>query len=325
MNTPFCIQIELTQGCNLRCKFCAVAHAYKPNRYKYMSLDTAHIIADRIKESKWNPRIEFAMHGEPLLNPNWSEIIAVISSANRKLHITLLTNGSVIAKMGLPEIADSFFSAGGSTLGIDMYKEHPVSSYIRKIITDNSYDLDYDIRYYPSDKNANPHARSKDKFIALISDITENTTGTYSKLSNHAGIAGELDFSVKDKPCVKPFREMGICWDGSVNICCNDFCGECKLGNIHKSSLPEIWDCDVINAYRRMLLDKGHLLRPCHGCDYTGYCLGLLPGQKGKLKLEPFSETDKKLIQQNLNPISAYSKEVIMRFKEYDSNHEHDI
>jgi MoaA/NifB/PqqE/SkfB family radical SAM enzyme len=99
-----------------------------------MSLDTAHMIADRIKESKWNPRIEFAMHGEPLLNPNWSEIISVISTANRKLHITLLTNGSVIAKMGLPGIANSFFSAGGSTLGIDMYKERPIFAKLSQII-----------------------------------------------------------------------------------------------------------------------------------------------------------------------------------------------
>ena len=312
---PFCLQLELTQGCSMRCPFCAVTYVYPKNSYKYMTLDTAELIAERLKESGWNCRIEFAMHGEPMQNDNWDKIISIIRNKNLKLQIMMLTNGVEVVNKGLENIGTRFFKAGGNILGIELYN----ADYSEAILSDiDVYGLDecFTIRHYPADLKGNPHQRTHDKFITLISNIAETEHGTHSKLSNHAGMCGELDYSADKKPCVKPFREMGICYDGSVNICCNDFAAQCVIGNVKDKSLNEIWNSDILHAYRRMLLSEGHKLRPCHGCDYTGYRIGLLPDKLGKKVLDPFSPADEQLITQNLRPVKTANKTVNRRFED---------
>ena len=82
---PFAIQIELTEGCNLFCKFCGIRGIRnKPHRYKFMSLEYSKNIAKQIRKANWQSRIEFAMHGEPTMNPRLLEIIKVHSKKLKK-------------------------------------------------------------------------------------------------------------------------------------------------------------------------------------------------------------------------------------------------
>ena len=73
---PNSIQIELTEGCNLACSFCGIQsireneadgpqniHGKASAPYRYLTIERARSICDRIKEAGWNPRLEFAMHG----------------------------------------------------------------------------------------------------------------------------------------------------------------------------------------------------------------------------------------------------------------------
>ena len=44
--SPFAVQIELTEGCNLFCKFCGIRGIRKkPNDFKFMSLEVSKNIA----------------------------------------------------------------------------------------------------------------------------------------------------------------------------------------------------------------------------------------------------------------------------------------
>ena len=288
---PFCIQIELTQGCNLRCKFCGVTYAYKNDpKPKFMTLETAHKVADRIAESGWNPRLEFAMHGEPLLNPQWDSIIRIIRDKNPKLSILLLTNGVIVSRDGVNSIADRFFAAGGNTLGIELYRDYP---YADKIINEINDEL-MDVFSYPHCIKANPHQRYHGKRIILIEDIQLNTEGNHAHISNHGGLSAPMDYSTETRRCYKVFKEMGICHDGMVNICCTDFMRKTNCGNIHDMTLEDIWNCELWWAYRRMLYHKGHECGICRGCDYVGSPCGLK--FDGMRSAGEYTEADKQLI-----------------------------
>lgn len=298
---PFCIQVELTHGCPLRCPFCAVSY-YKDRNYRFMSLETAELFSTMLAESGWNPRIEFAMHGEPTINPDWDKIIAVIRKNNPNLSMLMLTNGYQCQNGKLEEVVNRFYDAGGNTIAIDMYHGK-----ISEDIMNQDYAYFECEIYDGSEPDNNPHRRFNGKRAILIKDIRENTTGTHHKFENHAGITG-IDTENQHKPCVKPFREMGICYDGSVNICCCDFANECVIANIHDVlSLDDIWNSELMLAYRRMLLSGERTFRPCKGCNAVGNRIGLLPDKKGQHKelIGKFSSADADIIV-NRTPSQEY-------------------
>lgn len=289
---PFCIQVELTHGCPLRCPFCAVSY-YKDRNYRFMSLETAELFSTMLAESGWNPRIEFAMHGEPTMNPDWDKIVAIIRKNNPKLSMLMLTNGYRCQNGKLEEVVNRFYDAGGNTIAIDMY-HGKISEEIYKQDYAIWEALSYDGTYAPF----NPHKRFTGKRLILIEDIRDNTSGTHYKFENHAGITG-IDTENQNKVCVKPFREMGICYDGTVNICCCDFANECAIANIHDVlSLDAIWNSELMLAYRRMLLSGNRKYRPCKGCNAVGNRIGLLPDKKGQQKdlIGKFTPEDEALI-----------------------------
>jgi radical SAM protein with 4Fe4S-binding SPASM domain len=43
------------------------------------------------------------------------------------------------------------------------------------------------------------------------------------------------------KPCTRVWRTFTILWNGDVALCCLDFEGEVKLGNMNQASMTGIW------------------------------------------------------------------------------------
>lgn len=302
---PFSIQIELTKGCNLQCTFCGInGFQEKPNsNLEFMSLDTATAIASEIDMAGWNSRIEFAMHGEPTLNPKWLEIINVFRTNLHKNQIMVTSNGGGIVKSkDINGTILKFFESGGNILAIDEYQGINLCDKIRKGIDDFELD-DSGIRVYeyPEEKEGNPHRRTNHNFLSFIAPIDITKEGTHANLNNHCGSGGELDLSMSDKRCAKPFREMSFNWDGSVNLCCNDFIGEYNCGNIIDSSIEDIWNSPYFNSARKflMLADRS-ALRPCRGCTAKSHRVGLLPDKKGKVDMDSPTQEDKDIIMEAL-------------------------
>ena len=87
---------------------------------------------------------------------------------------------------------------------------------------------------------------------------------------------------------------MSIRWDGNIAICCNDWVGEYKCGNIMKQPLDEIWQNEAFYSARQKLYYGMRDFGPCKGCDNTTLRNGLLPDRMGKKTLPgPDEYTDK--------------------------------
>ena len=119
--------------------------------------------------------------------------------------------------------------AGLNVLFLDNYDRIKIVDKIQE-----RYDGPYPVYQYPADSQANPHRRRKvsEHDIVVGMDLTLATNGTHAQVSNHAGNAFPLNHEQDGKRCAKPFREMSIRWDGNVAVCCNDWVGWYKCGNV---------------------------------------------------------------------------------------------
>jgi len=275
---PFAIQVEFTEGCNLFCKFCGI-RGIRDNvkEFNFMSIECAANIARQIKKAKWNPRIEFAMHGEPTLNPSYLEIIGVFRSILSNHQLTILTNGTGLLPKPKKKI-DKLFYAGVNIIAIDNYKHNPYSKKIIKEVKGESYS-----------GSQSPHTRfpKNTNKVIYIQDIREAKGGGHSVLNNHCGCAFPPLLVSLNKRCAKPFRELSIRYNGKIALCCNDWRGYYSCGRIRKNGdLEDIWNGKEFSIVRKLLYHNNRNFIPCKWCDALSYRVGFLPDKMGKKEVE---------------------------------------
>lgn len=307
---PFCVQVELTEGCNLRCSFCGVNGIRGEARtYKFMTPRTATNTAKALAQNGWTARLEFAMHGEPTMHPDAAKIVGIFRAALPRSSMLMLSNGGGLLPDPASKIA-ALFDAGLNTLGMDEYEGITL---VPKIVAQlRKADFVVPILTYPDDAKGNPHARQHHKSMRLvhIRPIDVSTSGTHATLNNHCGSGAPLNDHGVGKPCAKPFREMSVRWDGGVAVCCNDWRGQLKLGNMNDDTLDHIWNGPVVQAARRKLVLGQRDFGPCKGCDAVSYRVGLLPDKMGKVTLARPTKKDNELLATPQKPMAKAVKRV---------------
>jgi len=123
---PWVVQPELVQGCSMRfgkgpgglCSFCGITAIRKgPGNYLYMTVMTAQRLAEQIAEFCPNARVEFAMRGEPLMNPNHNQIFSIFRLMLPDTSLMVTTNGDTLRSTEtnptrMQDKLDSLFNAG---------------------------------------------------------------------------------------------------------------------------------------------------------------------------------------------------------------------
>lgn len=286
---PNSIKIELTQGCNLKCPFCPISTGiYKG--FEFMSIETAEVLSDGIKEAGWNSRIDYSMRGEPTLNPNWKKITKILRDNLERNSILMLTNGAglMYGKGPVENIKDGFGS-GLSVIGIERYQN---SKIWKRIL--NEIEGKFTVEFYPeSGAEANPHRRYPwgENKVVFIEDISVATSGTHNTIANMAGAVGEKVKEPIKERCVRPFREFIVYHNGKVPICCLQWKEVLIMGNIRKESMVDIWNSDKFDEVRRRLYWEDRNFPPCDVCDSPGgYRKGLLPDRMGKRSMKRLGE-----------------------------------
>lgn len=281
-DAPYCFQIELTEGCSRICGFCGInAIRLKPGSYKHLHEDLAGKIALDVQQLNPEARIEFAMHGEPLMNPNYERIFSIFRALLPKANMMVTTNGVRFMKdmqVGL----DRVFASGIDFVMLDTY--YPERDQLREaasklvgITVKDFYDELAPAGWSPY---AN-HRRKYQRFVCLMDDIgARDGEHPTRKLHNHSG-SNPLGQEVREplaKTCTKPFREMSVTWNGEVRLCCEDWVGDYVCGNVEEATLAEIWRGPAFEAARTFLQNKRRDFGACQNCDAgSGMRVGLLP------------------------------------------------
>ena len=277
VDRPWSIQIELTQGCNRQCSFCGV-QGIAHNPISHMSVELAELLSDQCSAYIPDRRYEFAMHGEPTLNPNHLEILRMFRNKLPKAQMQLTTNGYSILKSNGDALEDILEIV--DFIVLDTY--YPERDKLREIVATSG------IPVYENCTRTSPYANHHRKVVGIflmddlgvVSGIKKNRV-----IFNHAGNA--LGQPVPEKPlekkCTNVFREISVCYNGDVCGCCMDFGHEYVVGNVLEKHLKDIWGSVEFEALRVALYNKERGFSPCNRCNYPGGMRQGLLEPKGKL------------------------------------------
>lgn len=266
-----------------------------------MSTSLAEKIA--VDMNSWLPkvRIEFAMQGEPLVNPNVTDILSTFHKNFPTAQLLITTNSDPLKDdfnesdrlSATPHIfrghvqkdrIKSLFDAGAHTL---LVNDYDANDQMLKDLQDIASSLGVSYFNY-HEKGISPWSyRGTDHQEIVVMRWMEHLEDNDTKraLNNQAGNAltkviehyrplRELPMKAR---CQLPFRELEIKQDGAITSCCMQWGRDMIIDFFPNHSLQEIWESQKFITVRKLLYEKERgLLAPCKGCDYVPFKTGLL-------------------------------------------------
>ncbi|MBF0501987.1 MAG: radical SAM protein [Candidatus Riflebacteria bacterium] len=280
---PDCIYIEAVMGCNLRCEMCPVPNSkmeMSGRNVSVMSMDTFKKVLDEVSD---RPRkLHLNQMGEPLLNNNICEFVALAKKKNHRVSFT--TNGTLMK----PDIAKELLIAGIDqvTFSIDGFEAKTYES------------IRIGAKYEEVRSNIEEFCRLKKslnkptiaQIDCIISELTKNEISLMQEywkgkvdwvvpipLDDWAGkhpLPGK--FGIRNwisrtsdnirYPCDLLWTTLAVSAEGKVMYCCHDYKLGSNLPSIHNKSLKRIWEEDVLIERKKHVegrIDKN----PCLNCD----------------------------------------------------------
>jgi MoaA/NifB/PqqE/SkfB family radical SAM enzyme len=259
LESPIVIYIEPAGSCNLRCKFCF--HREKQGvKNGIMKFDLAKKMIDDISSLPNKPKlVRISGGGEPLVNPQLTNILEYMAQKNVAEKITLITNGVLLSHtisesivkfvdhiiISVEGISDSQYMEFTDTK-VDFKKFYNEVIYLYECSKNNNCTIAIKIH-----GDAVKASENKDKFYKLFKDhcdeITiENLVDLYPDVKLDKQSTGDsARFSnievKKKKVCPQIFKSLQICSNGVVIPCCADWKQFLNCGNVANENLLNIW------------------------------------------------------------------------------------
>lgn len=284
--------VEISNFCNLSCSFC-----HQPTREKlFMSPTDFFKIASEVKQ--FTDYIYLHVFGEPLLHPDFKEILKICNNLGLKVNIT--TNGSLISLQAdaiisakVRKISFSLHSFEGNQSNIDNnfsgqmlqnYKRQKFINYFGGIADfcdrANAENIIIELRLW-NGGGKNSMNDEIAEFLAFRLGISaslfnnsniklkDNIYLGYSNVFNWASDnlkSGKQDY--RKNFCLGLRDQFAILSDGTVVPCCIDSEGECALGNVNNKPLAEILSGDLANKIRDNFVVGKSYSPLCVACDF---------------------------------------------------------
>ncbi len=274
---PHIIDIELTNLCNFRCLMCPTGNHSQQRPQGFMPEEVFYRILDEIRGRKLGLR--FIRWGEPLMHP---KIIEFLTAAKRDGHLVHLnTNGSYLTEdMADQLLAVPIDSLKFSVQGVDRnsYREMRNIDFFDKLLETATMLHDKrgkrDLPFLQISTTVTYESKElQQAFLERVSHVCDATNigatnfdwldlGAVRLKPTEVDLLKSLmkqDSVQRIHPeCPEVFDKLSINWNGKVTACCMDSNDLMVVGDVATQSLPEIWNSETLNEYRRLLADMRH-------------------------------------------------------------------
>jgi MoaA/NifB/PqqE/SkfB family radical SAM enzyme len=292
LDTPFIVNIDPSDRCNLQCKFCPTGdrelmRSIKGRNCKPMSFNLFRkIVGDICKFPKPIKVLRLYKDGEPLANPRFADMIRLAKQSSCCEVVDTTTNAVLLS----PKKTDEIIEAGLDRINISVYgvRREQYEQFCRTKIDFDQ--LVYNIGYlYKNRKQCKVFVKingdviseeDKKRFFDLFGDIcdeifVEHIMNCWPQFDfNNQHIYVNQTIGIYGQPikevlvCPYIFYSFSINSDGIASACFLDWQRKLLIGDIKKQSAVEIWHGQKLRELQIMMLRgerKSHSI--CGNCD----------------------------------------------------------
>lgn len=233
------IYLEITNICNLNCPFCS--HNERDN--KTLTLEEIENIIQKIKP--FTHSVYLHVKGEPLVHPDFDNIIKLISNYN--LNIKITTNGINLLKYQRVLLDNNKISKINISLQsiVNLSEEHAqlylenIKLFIQKNISKHIY-----LRNWGTDNKTSLLIKEFIRSIYPKAKLeSDESLSEYVHYSTHYLFEWpSLDHPevLEKTKCLGGLKQLAIHSNGNVCLCCLDTNGDTFVGNIFEKNLEDI-------------------------------------------------------------------------------------
>ena len=298
LRTPYALFIDPCDLCNFRCKFCAMqaAGVKLPFKKQLMSMELYRKVIDDVAAFPDRLKmLRLAQSGEPLLHPEFPEMVRYAKQKGISEFIETVTNGSKLN----PELNERLVESGLDRIRISI-EEISGEGYRQMADADVDFDqLVFNIKdlyersvraggpleVYVKTVDAAVNTKEKEEtFYQLFGDICHKVwidhvvpvwsgwNGLADRFDiQKAGVHGQ-QLSQERKVCSFPLYSLSITPDGSAVVCCSDWQRKLVIGDLTKQSLLEVWNGEPLRTFWiDMLSGNRNKYEMCAQCEYLKY------------------------------------------------------
>ena len=244
------IDLNITDLCNLTCRFCP-RHDPEvwPNQNIHMPLYTISKVTDDLIRRGYKRLLSFTGRGESALHDEWEEAYKILTRPDRT-YMSHVTHNTVQIKKYWPYLKKL------DHLTLNVYTTQEDFNNVRKNYSRLDNGNAVRLMFKPDGES--------DEVLEQKYNFTTN---------NRAGLIFSDGNPWATTPCVHPITHIFINYDGTYELCCNDWNYKTKIGNVIEQNIVDIYEKNprLNRAALKLLKGDRTCERACVDCDSPWY------------------------------------------------------
>lgn len=269
------VEIEVSSYCNRVCSFCPNSYLDRRTHRNYIDDQLFLSILGQLREIDYAGSFRIHRYNEPLSNRTYAlGRIRQIKEHLPKSFVYIHTNGDYLNRSYVDELQTA--GVGGMRASAYSPKEIFDPLEMEALLRDrvDRLGFPYAMGAWDNIIYADVNTGGDMAFTYAATDFLRERNGTVAA-SSRGGALGINGSYERVSPCVTPFREFHVEWDGTVMPCCHlrsdvqAHRGAQMTKLTSDSNIFEEWSKGAFVDWRRQMIRAGRKAGPCLTCNFN--------------------------------------------------------